>query len=197
MKTIAMRMPALARAIAAGEVSAREALAASIACIEATDARVNAFTGRTFERAQAEADAVDAARAAGQALPPLAGVPYAVKNLFDVEGVVTLAGSKINRGHALDVEEVLHRIGHAGQWRQRLAGGAGGVDRVGFGSRALERTAGEGVGPGVGGFDAGDAVSQRFACAHFPAGDRTRQRRRLQRYTFHSALCTVDGHRAL
>ena len=100
MKTIAMRTPDLARAIVAGEVSAREALATSIARIEATDARVNAFTARTFERAQAEADAVDADRAAGKALGPLAGVPYAVKNLFDIEGTVTLAGSKINRGHA-------------------------------------------------------------------------------------------------
>ena len=100
MKTIAMRTPDLARAIVAGEVSAREALAASIARIEATDARVNAFTARTFERARAEADAVDADRAAGKALGPLAGVPYAVKNLFDIEGTVTLAGSKINRGHA-------------------------------------------------------------------------------------------------
>ena len=100
MKTIAMRTPDLARAIVAGEVSAREALATSIARIEATDARVNAFTARTFERARAEADAVDADRAAGKALGPLAGVPYAVKNLFDIEGTVTLAGSKINRGHA-------------------------------------------------------------------------------------------------
>ena len=32
-------------------------------------------------------------------LPPLAGVPYAVKNLFDVEGMVTLAGAKINAGN--------------------------------------------------------------------------------------------------
>jgi len=34
---------------------------------------------------------------AGAALPPLAGVPYAVKNLFDVQGLTTLAGSRINR----------------------------------------------------------------------------------------------------
>ena len=36
-------------------------------------------------------------RAAGEALGPLAGVPFAVKDLFDVAGVATLAGSKINR----------------------------------------------------------------------------------------------------
>ena len=36
----------------------------------------------------------------GETLPPLAGLPYAVKNLFDIEAEVTLAGSKINRDHA-------------------------------------------------------------------------------------------------
>ena len=36
-------------------------------------------------------------RAAGKPLGPLAGVPFAVKNLFDVAGLPTLAGSKINR----------------------------------------------------------------------------------------------------
>ena len=86
------------RAIASGELSAIEALDACIARIEATDARVNAFTDRTFERAQREAHAVDALRARGEALPPLAGLPYAVKNLFDIEGVTTRAGSKVRDG---------------------------------------------------------------------------------------------------
>jgi amidase/aspartyl-tRNA(Asn)/glutamyl-tRNA(Gln) amidotransferase subunit A len=92
-----MKTLALLRAIGAGERSAREACDAAIARIEATDARVNAFTHRSFSRARAEADAVDARRAAGEVLPPLAGLPYAVKNLFDIEGVTTVAGSKINR----------------------------------------------------------------------------------------------------
>ena len=87
----------LAQGIAAGALSAREVVEASIARIEATDARVNAFTGKGYQRARQEADAVDASRARGETLPPLAGVPYAVKNLFDVQGEVTLAGSKINR----------------------------------------------------------------------------------------------------
>ncbi len=90
----------LSRALATKELSARELLDHSLARIEATDARVNAFTDRTLARARAEAAAVDARRAAGEALSPLAGVPYAVKNLFDIEGVVTRAGSRINRGHA-------------------------------------------------------------------------------------------------
>jgi Asp-tRNA(Asn)/Glu-tRNA(Gln) amidotransferase A subunit family amidase len=60
---------------------------------------VNAFTGKSYARARAEAADIDARRARGEALGPLAGVPYAVKNLFDIEGEVTLAGSKVNRGH--------------------------------------------------------------------------------------------------
>jgi aspartyl-tRNA(Asn)/glutamyl-tRNA(Gln) amidotransferase subunit A len=49
------------------------------------------------DRARATARAIDAALAAGQAVGPLAGVPFAVKNLFDVKGLATRAGSKINR----------------------------------------------------------------------------------------------------
>ncbi len=86
-------------ALAQGRVGAREWLDVCLARIEATDGRVNAFTDRTFARARAEADAVDARRQRGEPLPPLAGVPYAVKNLFDIAGVTTRAGSKINRSH--------------------------------------------------------------------------------------------------
>ncbi len=87
----------IVHAVATGQASAVEVAQAAIDRIEATDARVNAFTGKSYERALAEARTIDARRARGEVLPPLAGVPYAVKNLFDVAGEVTLAGSKINR----------------------------------------------------------------------------------------------------
>src|SRR5262245_556521 len=61
------------------------------------DPVLNAFTAVTQERAQATAAALDARRARGEELGPLAGVPFAVKNLVDVAGLSTLAGSKINR----------------------------------------------------------------------------------------------------
>jgi amidase/aspartyl-tRNA(Asn)/glutamyl-tRNA(Gln) amidotransferase subunit A len=80
-------------------MNATEALEACITRIEATDGQVNAFTGKSYARARAEAADIDARRARGEPLGPLAGVPYAVKNLFDIEGEVTLAGSKVNRGH--------------------------------------------------------------------------------------------------
>ncbi len=98
MKNIAFDAVAMAAAVAAGEVSARELVDASLARIAATDDRVNAFTETTGDRARAEADAVDAQRVRGEPLGPLAGVPYAVKNLFDIEGLTTLAGSRVNQG---------------------------------------------------------------------------------------------------
>ena len=87
----------IAAAIRTGELTATAAAEAALARIAAVDGKVNAFTEVTRARALGEAAAIDARRARGETLPPLAGVPYAVKNLFDIEGVVTLAGSKINR----------------------------------------------------------------------------------------------------
>ena len=91
---------ALAGAIRAGSLSAVEATEAAIARIDRTDGAINAFTGKSYTRARHEAAVVDAKRARGEVLPPLAGVPYAVKNLFDIEAEVTLAGSIINRTNA-------------------------------------------------------------------------------------------------
>jgi aspartyl-tRNA(Asn)/glutamyl-tRNA(Gln) amidotransferase subunit A len=87
----------IAEAVHGGAVGARAVAEAALAQIAAKDRLINAFTDVTRERALAEAEAVDAARAAGRDPGPLAGVPYAVKNLVDVEGLPTRAGSKINR----------------------------------------------------------------------------------------------------
>src|SRR5277367_5231335 len=85
--------------IAKGTRSAVAVLAECKALIQAKDPDLNCFTAKTFERAEREAAAIDDLYAMGKALPPLAGVPYAVKNLFDVAGLVTLAGAKINAGN--------------------------------------------------------------------------------------------------
>jgi aspartyl-tRNA(Asn)/glutamyl-tRNA(Gln) amidotransferase subunit A len=106
---------AIAAAVRARAISAREVATAAIERITSTNAGLGAFTDRTFDRALAEADAVDAAVKAGGA-PPLAGVPYAVKNLFDIRGVVTRAGSLINRDNAPATADatVVTRMGEAG-----------------------------------------------------------------------------------
>jgi 1-carboxybiuret hydrolase len=84
-------------AVASGEAKARDVVAATLERISALNPKLGAFTDVTAERALAKADALDAARARGEALGPLAGAPFAVKNLFDIAGLPTRAGSKINR----------------------------------------------------------------------------------------------------
>jgi AtzE family amidohydrolase len=86
---------AIAAAVRGREVSARDVVAAALARVDKRNPALNAFTAVFAERALAEAEAVDRAIAAGRDPGPLAGVPFAVKNLFDVAGVVTLAGSRI------------------------------------------------------------------------------------------------------
>jgi AtzE family amidohydrolase len=88
---------AIAAAVRAGRTTARAVVEGALARIEALDPDLNAFTDVTAARALAEADAVDRKRAAGENPGPLAGVPFAVKNLFDIAGLPTRAGSKINR----------------------------------------------------------------------------------------------------
>src|SRR5216684_2114156 len=87
----------IAHSVAAGKMSALSATEAALARIAKHDPALNCFTDVTAERARAKARAVDAVIAARQNAGPLAGVPFAVKNLFDVQGLPTRAGSKINR----------------------------------------------------------------------------------------------------
>jgi aspartyl-tRNA(Asn)/glutamyl-tRNA(Gln) amidotransferase subunit A len=87
---------AIARSVAAGQTTARAVAEAALARIERLNPTLNAFTAVTARRALAQAAAVDAGKVTGV----LAGVPFAVKNLFDVAGLPTLAGSRINRDRA-------------------------------------------------------------------------------------------------
>jgi AtzE family amidohydrolase len=84
-----------AAAVRSGTASAVEIAEAALAHIAACNPALNAFTAITAERALADAASIDR-RAQGEPLGPLAGAPFAVKNLFDVTGLVTLAGSKID-----------------------------------------------------------------------------------------------------
>jgi aspartyl-tRNA(Asn)/glutamyl-tRNA(Gln) amidotransferase subunit A len=87
---------AIAAAVRAGEVSAQAVVSAALRRIAARDAQLNCFTALVADQALADAARVDRAVAAGQEPGPLAGVPFAVKNLFDVAGLTTLAGSRIH-----------------------------------------------------------------------------------------------------
>jgi 1-carboxybiuret hydrolase len=87
----------IAAAVTSGRVSAASMIEATLLRIREREPLVNAFTTITEERAIAAAQDIDLAIAAGKSPGPLAGVPFAVKNLFDIRDVPTLAGSKINR----------------------------------------------------------------------------------------------------
>lgn len=78
-----------------GDLSAREIARATLEAITAANPEINAWTRVTERRMLAEADNIDRLRHAGQPLPALAGIPYAVKNLFDVAGETTLAGARL------------------------------------------------------------------------------------------------------
>jgi len=91
----------MAAAVRSGASTATALAQASLARIAATDPGVNAFTDVTAQRALQVAGSLDARLAVGDTVArslPLLGVPFAVKNLFDVAGITTLAGSKIERG---------------------------------------------------------------------------------------------------
>ncbi|MBL6814912.1 MAG: AtzE family amidohydrolase [Pseudomonadales bacterium] len=105
----------IASAVAAKRLSAQDAVATCLARIEALNPRINAFTAVHTDRALARAQAVDQRVQDGQQLP-LAGVPFAVKNLFDIEDQTTLAGSKINQQNAVADSDALmiQRIEAAG-----------------------------------------------------------------------------------
>ncbi len=87
---------ATATAIKAGEISAKAVVSAALERIANQNQAFNCFTTVTTETALADAERIDNAIAQGENLGTLAGVPFAVKNLFDIAGLTTLAGSKIN-----------------------------------------------------------------------------------------------------
>lgn len=88
----------IARAVAAGETTARAQVEACLARLRAADEAINAFVHVDAEGALAHADALDARIAAGDTPPPLAGVPVAIKDLRDTcAGMPTRNGSLLTR----------------------------------------------------------------------------------------------------
>ena len=78
-----------------GEVSSRELVDQQLERIQSVDTEIHAFVELTAERARADADRVDAARAAGEDLGPLAGVPLAIKDNLCTRGVRTTCSSRM------------------------------------------------------------------------------------------------------
>lgn len=86
----------ISAAVREAKVSAVEVTQAALARIAARDNQLNCFTAVTAKTALIDAARIDREIAQGNHPGILAGVPFAVKNLFDIAGLTTLAGSKIN-----------------------------------------------------------------------------------------------------
>lgn len=105
----------LGRQIHVGDLSPVELTEQLLARIEKLDGKLNAFRLVTRERALAEAKAAEIALQGGQDLGPLHGVPYAVKDLYDVKGLPTAAGTRLlEQNIAQEDCTVVQRLARAG-----------------------------------------------------------------------------------
>jgi AtzE family amidohydrolase len=86
----------LAQAIRGRKLSAKESASAALEAIARQNSTLNCFTTILNDSALAQADLIDRRIAAREDPGPLAGVPFGVKNLFDIAGVTTIGGSKIH-----------------------------------------------------------------------------------------------------
>ena len=97
----------LADLLSARKVSAREVLDAHLAAIDRINPAVNAIVTLDRDGAYAQADAIDARRARGETLGPLAGIPIACKDMERVKGMRTTFGSPIYRDYIPDADTVM------------------------------------------------------------------------------------------
>ncbi len=97
---------------------AHRALALQVLAQAGAPAAAHVFTALLEEQALAAARAADEAQAAGRPLPPLAGLPVSVKDLYDIAGRTTLAGSVLRRGEPVALRDA------AAVARLRAAGAA-------------------------------------------------------------------------
>jgi len=121
----------IAASVQRGGISAHEVVTAALARIGSLDGRVHAFTHVARERALGRADAIDQAIRAGRVPGPLAGVPFGVKAMIGVAGVVTTAGSALHVADAPAATdaEVVRRLEDAGA----ICVGALNMDEFGMG----------------------------------------------------------------
>ncbi len=183
----------LATLIKDGEATATEVIENHIARIEAIDPTINAFTRTTFTLARERAERLEEQLARGEYMGPLHGVPVALKDLFDLEGYATTAGSGILRENvASETAESARRLLRAGAVivgktnLQEFARGPTGADSF-FGPTrnpwSLERT--------PGGSSSGSAASVAAGMAAAALGSDTGGSVRLP-----ASFCNLVGMRS-
>ena len=108
-------IPAVRAALDARKISARELTKEFYTRIEQRNSELNIFLALSPERAYAQADRIDAAISAGDALPALAGVPVAIKDVISTHGIPTTCGSRILKGYRPPYDATaVARLEHAG-----------------------------------------------------------------------------------
>lgn len=191
MKTGDVSIQTLQQAIRQGEISAREVAEQTLQAIEQHNPALNAWTEITGPRMLKEASAVDAQRQRGESLPPLAGIPYAVKNLFDVVGHSTLAGARLfsDRPAAQADAFAIGKLRHAGA----LLSGMLNMDAYAYGFTTENSHYGPTRNPRdlsrvAGGSSGGSAAAVAAGLVHFSLGTDTNGSIRVP-----ASLCGIFG----
>ncbi|MEB6221303.1 AtzE family amidohydrolase [Pantoea anthophila] len=191
MKTGDVSIQTLQQAIRQGEISAREVAEQTLQAIEQHNPALNAWTEITGPRMLKEASAVDAQRQRGEYLPPLAGIPYAVKNLFDVAGHSTLAGARLfsDRPAAQADAFAIGKLRHAGA----LLSGMLNMDAYAYGFTTENSHYGPTRNPRdlsrvAGGSSGGSAAAVAAGLVHFSLGTDTNGSIRVP-----ASLCGIFG----
>ena len=160
----------VAAGVRGGRLAATAVVGAALERIAQADPGLNCFTGVFADRALRSAREIDDAVGQGRDPGPLAGVPFAVKNLYDVEGEVTLAGSVIERDRppASRDATLVERLGAAGA----VLVGALNMDEYAYGfttenshygpTRPIRRTS-----PPPHAWDRADCASGRSGCSRW------------------------------
>nr|WP_154325286.1 AtzE family amidohydrolase [Pantoea sp. 201603H] len=179
------------RALKNGDLSARDIAEQTLADIEKYNPSLNAWTEVTQARMLQEADRVDRQRHDGQALPPLAGIPYAVKNLFDVAGYSTLAGASLfsDRAPARSDAWAIEKLAQSGA----LLSGMVNMDAYAYGFTTENSHYGATHNPHdltriAGGSSGGSAAAVAAGIVHFSLGTDTNGSIRVP-----ASLCGILG----
>ena len=181
----------LQRAIQQGEISAVEVAKSTLQAVEQHNPALNAWTEVTGPRMLKEASAIDAQRQRGETLPPLAGIPYAVKNLFDVAGHSTLAGASLFRDRPAAQADAfaVEKLRHAGA----LLSGMLNMDAYAYGFTTENSHYGathnpRDLGRVAGGSSGGSAAAVAAGLVHFSLGTDTNGSIRVP-----ASLCGIFG----